>query len=113
MLESITAQMHLMLWSPLSSLKLARIAALSFCTTDLSSAIVFEARTLRMNCFTVHEISSSSLRLDGEVNLQELMAASWTPIRGDGVIELNYYGLDVTINHVVRRCHSPGANNAS
>jgi hypothetical protein len=38
--------------SPLSSLKLALIAALSFCTTARSSAIVFEARTLRMNCFT-------------------------------------------------------------
>lgn len=48
--------------------------------------MVFEARTLRMNCFTVHNISYGSMRLDGEVNLQELMAASWTPIRGDGVI---------------------------
>ena len=28
------------------------MAALSFCMTDLSSAIVLEARTLRMNCFT-------------------------------------------------------------
>ena len=43
---------NLIFESPLSSLKLARIAALSFCTTALSSAIVFEARTLRMNCFT-------------------------------------------------------------
>jgi len=39
--------------SPLSSLKLALMAALSFCTTARSSAIVFDARTLRMNCFTV------------------------------------------------------------
>ena len=29
------------------------MAALSFCTTARSSAMVFEARTLRMNCFTV------------------------------------------------------------
>jgi hypothetical protein len=40
--------------SPLSSLKLALMAALSFCTTARSSAIVFEARTLRMNCFTAN-----------------------------------------------------------
>jgi len=40
------------LW--LSSLKLALIAALSFCTTARSSAMVFAARTLRMNCFTVN-----------------------------------------------------------
>lgn len=39
--------------SPLSSRKLARIAALSFCTTARSSAMVFDARTLRMNCFTM------------------------------------------------------------
>ena len=39
------------LW--LSSRKLARMAALSFCTTARSSAMVLEARTLRMNCFTV------------------------------------------------------------
>ena len=39
------------LW--LSSRKLARIAALSFCTTARSSAMVLEARTLRMNCFTI------------------------------------------------------------
>ena len=38
--------------SPLSSRKLARMAALSFCTTARSSAMVFEARTLRMNCLT-------------------------------------------------------------
>jgi hypothetical protein len=37
----------------LSSLKLALIAALSFCTTALSSAIVFAARTFRMNCLTM------------------------------------------------------------
>jgi hypothetical protein len=29
------------------------MAALSFCTTARSSAMVLEARTLRMNCFTV------------------------------------------------------------
>ncbi len=40
--------------SPLSSRKLARIAALSFCTTARSSAMVFEARTLLMNCFTAN-----------------------------------------------------------
>ena len=39
--------------SPLSSRKLARMAALSFWTTALSSAMVFEARTFRINCFTV------------------------------------------------------------
>ena len=50
--------LHLMLESPLSSRKLARMAALSFCTTALSSAIVFEARTLRMNCFTGNSVSS-------------------------------------------------------
>jgi len=44
---------YLMFESPLSSRKLARIAALSFCTTARSSAIVFEARTFRMNCFTI------------------------------------------------------------
>jgi len=37
----------------LSSLKLARMAALSFCTTARSSAMVLAARTFRMNCFTV------------------------------------------------------------
>jgi hypothetical protein len=36
----------------LSSLKLARMAALSFCTTARSSAMVLAARTLRMNCLT-------------------------------------------------------------
>jgi hypothetical protein len=30
------------------------MAALSFCTTARSSAIVFAARTFRMNCFTMH-----------------------------------------------------------
>ncbi len=45
---------YLTLESPLSSLKLALIAALSFCTTARSSAIVFEARTLRINCFTTN-----------------------------------------------------------
>ena len=49
------------LW--LSSLKLARIAALSFCTTARSSAIVFEARTLRMNCFTVTHLHQHLLTL--------------------------------------------------
>ena len=53
-----------MLWSPLSSLKLARMAALSFCTTDLSSAIVLEARTLRMNCLTDLGISGSVWSLE-------------------------------------------------
>jgi len=38
------------LW--LSSRKLALMAALSFCTTALSSAIVLAALTLRMNCLT-------------------------------------------------------------
>ena len=45
--------MHLTAWSALSSRKLARIAALSFWMTALSSAMVFAARTLRMNCLTV------------------------------------------------------------
>jgi len=45
--------MHLTAWSPLSSRKLARMAALSFWMTALSSAMVFAARTLRMNCLTV------------------------------------------------------------
>jgi hypothetical protein len=45
---------NLTLESVLSSLKLALIAALSFCTTARSSAIVLAARTLRMNCFTEH-----------------------------------------------------------
>lgn len=36
-----------------SSLKLALMAALSFCTTARSSAMVLAARTLRMNCLTV------------------------------------------------------------
>jgi hypothetical protein len=39
--------------SPLSSRKLARMAALSFWTTARSSAMVFEARTFRINCFTM------------------------------------------------------------
>lgn len=45
--------MHLALWFVLSSLKLARMFALSFWMTALSSAMVFAARTLRMNCLTV------------------------------------------------------------
>ena len=45
---------HLALWSLAFSLKLARIDALSFWMTARSSAIVFVARTLRMNCFTVY-----------------------------------------------------------
>lgn len=44
---------HLTFESWLSFLKLERIAALSFCTTARSSAIVFAARTFRMNCFTM------------------------------------------------------------
>lgn len=40
-------------WSLLSSRKLARIEALSFWMTALSSAMVLAARTLRMNCLTV------------------------------------------------------------
>jgi hypothetical protein len=44
----------------LSSLKLARMAALSFCTTALSSAMVLEARTLRMNCLTEWFFSPSA-----------------------------------------------------
>jgi hypothetical protein len=51
LLMSVT---YLMFESPLSSLKLALMAALSFCTTARSSAMVFEARTLRMNCFTAN-----------------------------------------------------------
>ena len=41
-----------MLESPLSSRKLARMAALSFWTTARSSAMVLEALTLRINCLT-------------------------------------------------------------
>jgi hypothetical protein len=52
--ELLILATYLTFESPLSSLKLALIAALSFCTTARSSAIVFEARTLRMNCFTVN-----------------------------------------------------------
>ena len=44
--------MYLTPWSALSSLKLARMDALSFWMTALSSAMVFAARTLRMNCLT-------------------------------------------------------------
>ena len=50
-----------MLESWLSSLKLARMAALSFCTTALSSAIVFAARTFRMNCFTFRSYHVSAM----------------------------------------------------
>lgn len=48
---------HLTPESWLSSLKLARMAALSFWTTARSSAIVFAARTFRMNCFTGSNVS--------------------------------------------------------
>lgn len=48
------------LW--LSSLKLALIAALSFCTTARSSAMVFAARTLRINCFTAHRYGQHQSR---------------------------------------------------
>lgn len=51
--EDVADMLYLTLESPLSSLKLALIAALSFCTTARSSAMVLEARTLRMNCFTI------------------------------------------------------------
>ena len=54
---------NLLLESPLSSLKLARMAALSFCTTALSSAIVLAARTLRINCFTWNTVSSTNKTL--------------------------------------------------
>jgi hypothetical protein len=50
--EDRAASPYLTLWSALSSLKLARIEALSFWMTARSSAMVFAARTFRMNCFT-------------------------------------------------------------
>lgn len=53
------ATAYRMLWSPLSSRKLARMAALSFWMTARSSAMVFAARTLRMNCFTMVELGVS------------------------------------------------------
>lgn len=65
---------YLTLGSLLSSLKLALMAALSFCTTALSSAIVFEARTLRMNCFTASVQPRPSSIL--EFILQELIVIS-------------------------------------
>jgi hypothetical protein len=52
--ELLMLATYLTFESPLSSLKLALMAALSFCTTARSSAMVFEARTLRMNCFTTN-----------------------------------------------------------
>ena len=61
MLPSPLTASYLTLESPLSSLKLALIAALSFCTTARSSAIVFAARTLRMNCFTTKHKSQRGL----------------------------------------------------
>lgn len=63
----------------LSSLKLALIAALSFCTTALSSAIVFAARTFRMNCLTVVALYQLWVA-NGRSRLRELMlAVSRTP----------------------------------
>jgi hypothetical protein len=59
-LQRRPAATHLTFESWLSSLKLARMAALSFCTTARSSAMVLEARTLRMNCFTAGEASANS-----------------------------------------------------
>lgn len=35
------------------------MAALSFCTTERSSAIVLEARTLRINCLTAKSVSGA------------------------------------------------------
>ena len=66
----------LMFASPLSSLKLALIAALSFCTTALSSAIVFEARTPRMNCFTSSYVSCKEL-----IAIEMAYKNSWWPAR--------------------------------
>jgi hypothetical protein len=75
--ESLLA--HLMLASPLSSLKLALMAALSFCTTARSSAIVLEARTLLMNCFTVNVLIHAKPKSAKSLYARELMAASRTP----------------------------------
>lgn len=72
---------YLTLWSPLSSLKLARMAALSFWTTARSSAMVFEARTLRMNCFTTN-YQSRRLEEGYFEPLQELIVAVWGPAMG-------------------------------
>jgi hypothetical protein len=66
------AESYLTLESPLSSLKLALIAALSFCTTARSSAIVLEARTFRINCFTRNGQRGSRGGADA---IQELMLA--------------------------------------
>lgn len=60
-----------------------------------------------MNCFTVHGISYGSLRLDGEVNLQELMTASWTPIREKGLIGPDSLGLKVGKSTVWLFCAVP------
>ena len=65
--------------SPLSSRKLARMAALSFCTTALSSAMVFDARTLRMNCLTVALSDHASMDLIW--TLRELIVVG---VEGDG-----------------------------
>jgi hypothetical protein len=53
------------------------MAALSFCTTARSSAMVFEARTLRMNCFTVL-VSVQAGKVVDIGCAQELIAAAWT-----------------------------------
>ena len=58
--------------SPLSSRKLARMAALSFWTTARSSAMVFEARTFRINCFTTG-LSDQPVRSHVFWNIRELI----------------------------------------
>ncbi len=65
--------------SPLSSLKLVRIAALSFWITALSSAIVFAARTLRMNCFTEIRISHIQFLAASMSHKSSLASASGSP----------------------------------
>ncbi len=82
--------MYLTLWSALSSRKLARMDALSFWMTALSSAIVFAARTLRMNCLTVgfrvcqRVASCAGLWALGRCHLRELMMGCSGPARGPG-----------------------------
>lgn len=66
---------HLTPESWLSSLKLALMAALSFWTTARSSAMVFAARTLRMNCFTSHISASRPDREAWRAGIHEVIVA--------------------------------------
>jgi hypothetical protein len=76
--------------SALSSLKLARIAALSFWTTARSSAIVFAARTFRINCLTAPVVRLGQLIAPEEKaaqewrHVREVIAVARTPGEGHG-----------------------------